>query len=195
MIIKFDNRLSDLYVGEEQGTMKVAENLTVKKNELRAIYFVLIVIVLFSGAFIFMQVVAPFSPTRVYNGSLFVSDAGQSHGGFEYTASWNATMRVVGTGGVLNLTLNMGLGDALNQHIFKVADFKVSSPDNISFKLGEFPVNMINVTHDEIWNGTYDNYYAACWGGYASSSEIIGNISPAAFPGLASYWYVELRMK
>lgn len=195
MIIKFGNRLSDLYVREEQVTVKVAGILTVKKNELRTVYVVLIVIVLFSGAFIFMQVVAPFSPPRAYNGSLFVSDAGQSHGGFEYTASWNATMRVVGTSGVLNLTLNTGLGDALNQHSFKVTDFKVSLPDNISFKLGEFPVNMINVTHDEIWNGTFDNYYAASWGGYAPYSEIIGNINPAAFPGLVSFWYVELRLR
>ena len=165
------------------------------KNELVVVYAILIVAVLFSGVLILMQVIAPISPLREYTGSLFVSDAGQSHGGFEYTASWNATMKVVGTTGTLNLALNVGLGDALNQHSFNVTYIKVNSPYNISFMLGQYPVTMVNVTHDEIWNGTYDNYYAASWGGYAPSSEIIGNISPAVFPGLVSFWYVELRLK
>jgi len=38
-------------------------------------------------------------PSTVLVGSMFVSDAGRSHGGFEYNAEWNATLSIRGASG------------------------------------------------------------------------------------------------
>jgi hypothetical protein len=127
-------------------------------------------------------------------GSMFVSDAGKSHGGFEYTASWNATVEVVGATGTLNLTLRVGLGDALTKHQFAVTDFSKNST-KVSMKIDGSPVTLIWIDNDPIWNGTFNHYYVASWGGYAPQNEIRGNISPTIFPGLTSFWYVELRLQ
>ena len=50
-------------------------------------------------------------------GSMFVSDAGKSHGGFEYTATWNASLQASGSTGNLTFVLQVGLGDALTKYI------------------------------------------------------------------------------
>jgi hypothetical protein len=126
-------------------------------------------------------------------GSMFVSDAGKSHGGFEYTASWNATLEVTGSTGTLNLVLSLGLGDALTKHQFAVTDFSRNST-NVSMKVDGRPVTLVWVNADPIWNGTFNHYYVASWGGYAPQNEIRGSISPTIFPGLTSFWYVELRL-
>ena len=166
------------------------------KEEAFSLFLILLVVlVLLAGYYIFTQVIAPSPKVREYAGTFFASDAGQSQGGFEYTASWNASMNIVGTTGVLNLSLNVGLGDPLKQHSFKVTEFKSNSVDNISFMLDSYRITMVNVTYDEIWNGSFDNYYAAAWGGDAPASEHIGTISPSAFPGLVNTWYVELRLR
>ncbi len=157
-----------------------------------------ILAILLIGILLVTEVIAPSSPRTEtqYVGTFFVSDAGESHGGFEYTASWNATMKVIGSNGLLNLTLNVGLGDALKQHIFEITQFQsYKSNNSLSFAIGQNKIVMTNITHDTIWNGTFDNYYTASWGGYAPPSEIIGIITPQAFPGLANFWYVELRLR
>ena len=159
---------------------------------------VTVLAILLIGIFLVVEVIAPSSPQTEtqYAGTFFVSDAGESHRGFEYTASWNATMTIVGSKGVLNLTLNVGLGDALKQHIFEITQFRAYQTNNsLSFAIGQYKIVMTNITHDSIWNGTFDNYYTASWGGYAPYSEIIGTITPQAFPGLANFWYVELRLR
>ncbi len=126
-------------------------------------------------------------------GSMFVSDAGKSHGGFEYTASWNASFQVSGSTGTLTFVLKVGLGDALTKHQFALTDFSMNSTI-VSMKVGGQPVTLIWTDIDRIWNGTYDHYYVASWGGYAPQNEIRGSISPTIFPGLTSFWYVELRL-
>jgi len=128
-------------------------------------------------------------------GSLFVSDAGRSHGGFEYTASWNATLSLTGKNtGVLDLVLDVGLGDALSRHNFTITDF-VRNSTTISMLLDSQPVTTRWTTTDTVWNQTYDNYYIASWGDDAPTNELIGKISPTMFPGLANFWYVELRLR
>jgi hypothetical protein len=96
-------------------------------------------------------------------GSMFASDAGRSHGGFEYTATWNATLDVSGSTGTLKLLLNLGLGDALTQHQFAVSEFAKNS-NNISMKIDGRPVSLVWMENDRIWNGTYNRYYVASWG-------------------------------
>jgi len=125
--------------------------------------------------------------------SMFVSDAGKSHGGFEYTATWNAALQASGSTGTLTFVLKVGLGDALSKHQFVVTDFSKNSTI-VSMKVDGQPVTLIWTDSDRIWNGTYDHYYVASWGGYAPQNEIRGSISPTIFPGLTSFWYVELRL-
>jgi hypothetical protein len=127
-------------------------------------------------------------------GSMFVSDAGKSHGGFEYTASWNASLQVSGSAGTLTFALNVGLGDALTKHQFAVTDFTRNSTD-VSMKIDGQSVTLVWVNNDQIWNGTYGHFYIASWGGYAPPNEIRGSISPTDFSGLTSFWYVELRLR
>ena len=127
-------------------------------------------------------------------GSMFVSDAGRSHGGFEYTATWNATLDLSGSSGTLRLVLNLGLGDALTEHQFAITDFAKNST-NISMKIDGRPVTLVWTENDPIWNGTFDRYYVASWGGDAPQNELRGSISPTTFPGLNNAWYVELRVR
>ncbi|MEM3404122.1 MAG: hypothetical protein QXJ17_06285 [Nitrososphaeria archaeon] len=134
------------------------------------------------------------SPTRVLKGSLFVSDAGESRGGFEYNAEWNATLTLYGDEGVLKFVLNIGLGDALLKHEYKVSNVQITR-EKISMKVEGTPLEMIWVENDRIWGGQYDRHYIASWGGYAPSDEIRGIISPKIFEGLAEHYYVELRLK
>jgi hypothetical protein len=173
------------------------DGVTNRRVRLMMLVFSIIVLVLVMGTLIDTHVIAPSTPAaKEYAGSLFVSDAGQSHGGFEYPATWDAIMKVVGTTGVLNLTLNIGLGDALQQHIFNITNFgSNSSSDEMSFVINKVRVTMVNNTRDEIWNGTFNNYLVASWGGYAPPQEKMGTITPEVFPGLAPFWYVELRLR
>lgn len=136
----------------------------------------------------------------VLKGSFFVSDAGRSHGGFEYNAEWNATLTIEDESatGTLELVLNIGLGDALKKHEYDVTDFTMEpsshvSPNTISMKIESQEVRLPWTDKDVVWNGAYDRHYIASWGGDASPDEIRGAISPTIFPGLASHYYVELR--
>lgn len=131
---------------------------------------------------------------KVLRGTFFVSDAGESHGGFEYTAEWDATLEVRGTTGALKLVPRVGLGDALEKHRYRVTGFK-KTPERISMRLDGSPVELVWIEEDLIWNHTYDEHYIASWGGYAPTEEIRGTISPSIFPGLAEFWYLELRMR
>ena len=137
--------------------------------------------------------------TRTFAGSMFVSDAGQSHGGFEYNAEWTANLTVVGDTGMLTLTLKTGLGDALTKHEYAVTEFKKDDPTLswrlISFSLNGNPVKLVLIGDDTIWNGQFSNYYIASWGAEAPGEEIRGLIKPTYFEGLPDFWYVELRLK
>jgi hypothetical protein len=132
--------------------------------------------------------------TVVLGGSLFVSDAGRSHGGFEYNAERDATLTVDGTSGTLKLVLNIGLGDALTKHEYSITEFKME-PNKTRMRIDGQPLTLVWVENDTIWSHTYDGYYTASWGGDAPPEEIRGNISPQIFPGLADHYYVELRLK
>lgn len=125
---------------------------------------------------------------------MFVSDAGMSHGGFEYTATWNATLELSGSTGTLRLVLNVGLGDALTEHQFAITDFARNSAD-VSMKIDGRPVTLVWIENDPVWNGTFDRYYVASWGSDAPQNELRGSISPTIFPGLNSAWYIELRLR
>lgn len=125
---------------------------------------------------------------------MFVSDAGRSHGGFEYTAGWNATLTVRGSTGTLKLVFDVGLGDALQKHEYGVSDFG-KDQDSITMKLDGNTVTLIWVEEDGVWDHAYDKHYIASWGGDAPSEEIRGIISPTTFPGLASHYYIELRLR
>jgi hypothetical protein len=115
-------------------------------------------------------------------------------GGFEYTASWNAVLSLHNsTDGALSLVLNMGLGDTLDKHNFKVTAFSSNATSATMLVDGQ-RLTMEWVAHDVVWNGTYDNYYAASWGSDAPPNELIGKISPATFPGVSPSWYLELRL-
>jgi len=134
-------------------------------------------------------------PTAVVmHGSLFVSDAGQSHGGFEYNAEWNASLSVQGSDGFLRLVLNVGLGDALQKHQFRITDFTKDSA-KITMKIDGQSVVLIWQENDQVWEHTFDEYYAASWGSESPPAELRGTISPTVFPGLAEHYYVELRLR
>jgi len=135
---------------------------------------------------------APASTTL--HGSLFVSDAGESHGGFEYNAEWNATLTAQDTAGTLKLALRIGLGDALEKHEYHITDVTIE-PTKVSMKIEGRPLVLIWVEKDTVWDHAYDKHYIASWGGYAPPEEIRGTISPKTFPGLVDHFYVELRLR
>jgi len=135
------------------------------------------------------------NPSKIaLSGSLFVSDAGRSHGGFEYNAEWDATLTVGGTTGTLGLALRVGLGDALEQHEYRVEGFSMDS-SAVNMMIEGQPVTLVWVEDDAIWDHAYDRHYIASWGSDAPQGEIRGVITPALFPGLAETYYVELRLR
>lgn len=152
---------------------------------------VVVTIMLVSSMFL-LQGTRP-SPV-VLRGSLFVSDAGRSHGGFEYNAEWNATLTVDGAIGSLKLVLHVGLSDALTRHEYRITDF-VQEPGKVSLKIEGRPVVVVWTERDEIWGRIYDRHYIASWGSDAPLEELRGTISPAIFSGLVGFWYVELRLR
>jgi hypothetical protein len=128
------------------------------------------------------------------NGSFLASDAGQSHGGFEYVAVWDASLAIYGNSGRLMLSLSSGLGDALTRHEYFVSSF-YSNQTHTALSIDGIPVVLVWTANDTVWNHSYDNYYIASWGGSAPPDEIRGAISPAIFPGLVGHYYVELRLR
>jgi len=134
-------------------------------------------------------------PAETYHleGSMFVSDAGRSHGGFEYNALYKAELDIDHGNGVLRLVLESGLGDTLDKREYLVSNFKMTT-ERISMKIEGAEVVLEWVKSDLVWDHQYDNHYIAAWGGDAPAEEIRGVISPEIFPGLASHYYVELRL-
>lgn len=136
----------------------------------------------------------PDSGSVSMNGSFLASDAGQSHGGFEYVAVWNASLVIYGGSGRLTLWPSSGLGDALTRHEYFVSSF-YSNQTHTALSIDGIPVVLVWTANDTVWNHRYDNYYIASWGGSAPPDEIRGAISPAIFPGLVGHYYVELRLR
>jgi hypothetical protein len=127
-------------------------------------------------------------------GTFFISDAGESHGGFEFTAEYITEIDVTNGRGNLIITQNTGLGDPLEKHVYSITDLKIKKNNKITMNIDNYPVELIFVKSDEIWNHQFDNNYIASWGGFAPENEIKGIISPIIFPGLPDFWYVELRI-
>ncbi len=126
-------------------------------------------------------------------GSLFISDAGQSHGGFEYTASYNVSLNVKDGRGTMTALLDVGLGDTLTKHDYAVTDFQMTS-GAIRMNVDGQAVVLPWTSDDTVWNGAYANHYIASWGSTAPAEEIRGTISPSIFLGVPSTYYVELRV-
>jgi hypothetical protein len=127
-------------------------------------------------------------------GTFFVSDAGESHGGFEFTAEYKTEYDVTNGKGTLTITQITGLGDPLEKHVYSITDLKIKELDRITMNIDDNPVELVFVESDEIWNHQFDNNYIASWGGFAPENEIKGVISPTIFPGLPDFWYIELRI-
>jgi len=152
----------------------------------------LVVAIVLTVALLVFQTIQPAG--MIMHGSLFVSDAGRSHGGFEYNAEWNATLTMKGRAGVLRLVLHIGIGDALEKHDYTVTDF-VKDSSKISMKIEGQLVVLIWQETETVWNHAYDRYYVASWGSDSPLEEIRGTISPLIFPGLVEHYYVELRLR
>ena len=127
-------------------------------------------------------------------GTFFVSDAGESHWGFESTAEYKTEFDVTNGIGTLTITQITGLGDPLEKHVYSITDLKIKKFNKITMNIDEYPVELIFVNNDIIWNHQFDNNYIASWGGFAPENEIKGMISPLIFPGLPDFWYVELSI-
>ncbi len=138
-----------------------------------------------------------------FEGSLMASDAGVSKGGFEWTAAYDVHWKISKESreGVLNITLNIGLGsffpDEANSVELQVNDFHFNATvvtftcwGGIEEKF--FFVRMDFVENDTIWDGQYSNHYVAIQS--SDPTEIRGLIDSSMMPGFIDWFYVELRM-
>lgn len=135
------------------------------------------------------------------DGSMFISDAGSSHGGFEYTASYYANLTPVepsqilsGDQVVLDLALEIGLGDALEKHSYSFQIVYNPLTNTVCLKDSDITIALAYVGSDTVWDHEWDGYFIASWGGYAPADEIRGVIDPTWF-GLPEHYYIELRLK
>ncbi len=161
----------------------------------RATYALAILVVEAAIAVVVFSFAARVPQSYSFSVSLFVSDAGRSHGGFEYTASWNASLITEGGSGTLRLVQTVGLGDPLQKHEYAVTGLTFVPGREISIYLDGDVVKLVWVDVDTVWNGTYSRSYIASWGSDAPPGELRGTISQSAFPGLPTFWYIELRLK
>ncbi|UCG03225.1 MAG: hypothetical protein JSW11_04385, partial [Candidatus Heimdallarchaeota archaeon] len=117
----------------------------------------------------------------VFEGSMFASDAGISHGGFEWTASYNARWLISrkSSDGIMNITLSEGLGSHFSNGVTSVeipiTDFFFNG-SSIGFLIQNMEVFLDFVEYDTIWDGMYNNQFIAVQS--LNSSEICGSIDP-----------------
>jgi hypothetical protein len=139
----------------------------------------------------------PPSEFVVFEGSMFASDAGISHGGFEWTASYSVRWSISreSSNGILNITLDEGLGSHFSGGATSVEiptiDFFFNG-SAISFLSQNFHVILDFVEYDTIWDGSYNDQYIAIQS--LNSSEICGSIDPLMVPGFIEWFYIELRL-
>ena len=134
------------------------------------------------------------------SGSMFISDAGTSHGGFEMNVEYSVEIsstsgRVIYTGDsvIVDIRHLLGLGDPVDPHIFEMKISYDPSEDEVILEKAKTRLRFAYVEHDEIWAGAYDGQYIASWGGYAPPEEIRGFITPVFF-GLPDHYYIEMRL-
>ena len=130
--------------------------------------------------------------SKEYSGTFYANDCGVSHGGHEWAGSYSASLIVEGSQGDLEINLEIGLGDYLVRHEFKVTDFS-ETVETLNFKIDGRQVSLVFVEEDTVWNGDYDNFYIA--NNSDNSSEQIGMIPIEVFFGFRPHYYVELRLK
>ncbi len=125
------------------------------------------------------------SPKVKLSGTMYANDCGEPKGGFEWAAEYNVTVK----GDTMKIQLFMGLGDYLEKHVYKVAVKEIVEKEYIvlSIQNGSDPTKWVTITlnfyeQDPIW-GTYNEYYIAHY------------VDPTIFPGFASHFYVELRLR
>jgi hypothetical protein len=144
------------------------------------------------SVFLFLSLSPHTTDSLGMTGSLFLAAAGQASNGTGGSASYDAVLSVTAGGGTLNLTFREG-NDVLTQHDYTVSNF-LANDSTISMVLGRAPTVLVYVVKDYVWNGWFDNYFISSWGPGATASELRGRVSPSAFPGLTSRYYVELRL-
>jgi len=144
------------------------------------------------------------------SGSMFISDAGSSHGGFEMTVEYSVDISpamgtVIYTGNrvVLRFEREIGLGDPIYQHELGMKtdggsstvtiDYDPSA-DEVTLQMAKTLLRFEYVERDDVWDRRYDGHYIASWGGYAPPEEMRGSITPVFF-GLPEHYYVEMRLE
>jgi hypothetical protein len=85
-------------------------------------------------------------------GTFFVSDAGESHDGFEFTAEYKTKYDVTNGKDTLTITQITGLGDPLEKHVYSITDLKINELERIKMNINDNPVELVFVESDEIWN-------------------------------------------
>ncbi len=123
---------------------------------------------------------------KIY-GSMYVNDAGEPKGGFEWAAEYNLTMHfITNRTGYIFIILRVGLGDPLATHTYTFTNL-TKTPKKLTFLIKPIWSNKWNnltlqyVETDEVWN-KYNNYY------------IIRYADPTIFPGLKQHYYLEIRI-
>ncbi len=74
-------------------------------------------------------------------GTFFISDAGEAHGGFEFTAEYKTEFDVTNGRGNLITTQITGLGDTLEKHVYSVTDLKIKKNNKITMNIDNFLSN------------------------------------------------------
>jgi len=151
-----------------------------------------ILIVIFAFVLIVVLTGCRKSFKKEFFGTFYANDCGVSHGGFEWSGGYKASLVVSGSKGDLTLTFEIGLGDPLTVHQFSVSDF-AETAGNMSFKLGGKAATLVFVENDTIWNGDYSNHFIA--NKSDEPSERIGSLPIEPFSGFRSHYYIELRLK
>ncbi|MBN1677971.1 MAG: hypothetical protein JW880_05475 [Candidatus Thermoplasmatota archaeon] len=133
-------------------------------------------------------------------GSMFISDAGSSHGGFEMTVEYSLNISptrgdviYAGDTVLLEIKYEIGLGDPIESHELEMRMDYDPFTDEVILQMTKTRLRFAYVEQDLVWGRQYDDYYIASWGGDAPQEEIKGNIGPVFF-GLPSHYYVEMRL-
>lgn len=132
-----------------------------------------------AGIFIYVN-----QPDVILTGSLNFNDSGEHHGGWEATCNWNVALTVKAGSGFLIVTPEPDIlnGETLLKWIYDISEFQLTE-ERIVMAIDGHPVVLEFVENDTIWNMYHNHYICAK-----------PDLEPTIFPGLMSYYYVELRL-
>ncbi|MEM2839659.1 MAG: hypothetical protein QXE18_06185 [Thermoplasmata archaeon] len=172
--------------------MPESEDRGVREKELDAVIIVLIVAISVILYFFLPYILYLDRHEFIAEGTFYINDSGESHGGFEYAGTFYANLTWTDSTWALLLSLKTGLGDPLPFHAIKIYS-NYYSDGNMILNTEKGRIVLEYMAEDPIWGNMINGTFTAVYSPSGPASENIGSISAEIF-GLPAHYYVQLSL-